>query len=507
MVRLQAILDHPRLHLRHVAGPADFERTVTGAHSSEQLDPTPFLNGGELLMLDGLVLPHDHQEMNDYIRRLADRGVCAVAFGVATYPPFHPEVPAELVAAANVIGMPLFEIRPDTPFLAVTQAVFTFINEENFATTKQLAAAQQRLAAAAAKPDPLTEIAHTLGELAGLGATVCDVKAHPLTRNPDEADLSVAARYAERLRTHGLNVSATEEGPGRRRFLQPLGTGALRGAVVYSVALADAEAPLPRDIMAFATTLLSIELERRHAVRVLERRPGDQAVRRLLTAMPPARAAQLVESVGIRSERVQAVAVAHTDRAGHLVDDLDNALPNVLLCPYRVDELVLLIPAGDTYTLDTLKTVLDRRPAGVGGSVAPHHFAASLRQARQAAEVSATTGGGVVNAMELGSIRVLLQLGPPDSLRAFASGVLGPIETGARPDEAATLLVSLRCFLEADAIHDRAAATAGIHRHTLRKHLRRIEELTGRSMEATRDRAELWLAMQARDLSATRADQ
>lgn len=506
MVRLQAILDHPGLHLRHVAGPPGFERTVTGAHSSEQLDPTPFLNGGELLMLDGLILPRDDRQMSDYIQRLTDKGICAVAFGVAPHPPFHPSVPQELVAAANSIGMPLFEIGSDTPFLAVTQAVFSFISEEDFAATRRLAAAQQRLAAAAAKPDPLSQIAVVLGELAGLGATVCDVKAQPLTRNPNDADLSMAARYAERLRSHGLNVSATEDAPGQRRFLQPLGTGALRGAVVYRVALADADAPLPRDIMAFATTLLSIELERRHAVRVLERRPGDQAVRRLLTAMPPARAAQLVESVGIRSERVQAVAVAYPDRAGHLIDDLDNALPNVLLCPYRDKELILLIPAGDTYTLDILKAVLDSRPAGVGGSVAPHDFAASLRQARQAAEVSATTGGGVVNAMDLGSIRVLLHLGPPDTLRAFADAVLGPIETGARLDEAATLLVSLRCYLEADAIHDRAAAAAGVHRHTLRKHLRRIEELTSRSVDATHDRAELWMALQARDLSAARTD-
>jgi purine catabolism regulator len=506
MVRLQAILSHPQLHLRHVAGPADFERTVTGAHSSEQLDPTPFLNGGELLMLDGLILPRDREAVRDYIQRLSDKGICAVAFGVAPHPPFRPEVPPELVAAADNVGMPLFEIRPDTPFLAVTQAVFTLISEENFATTKQLAAAQQRLAAAAAQPDPLTQIAKTLGELAALGCTVCDVKGEPLTPLPDDAHLAMAARYADKLRSHGLNISATEDAPTERRFLQPLGTAAVRGAVVYSIALGDIDAPLPREIMSFATTLLSIELERRYAVRVLERRPGDQAVRRLLTAMPPARAAQLVESVGIRSERIQAVAVPHVEQGAHLIDDLDNALPNVLLCPYRDNELILLIPAGDAFALDILKTVLNRRPAGVGGSVQPHNFAASLRQARQAAEVSATTGGGLVDAMDLGSLRVMLQLGPADSLRAFSDAVLGPIETGARSEEAATLMASLRCYLQADAIHDRAAAAAGVHRHTLRKHLRRIEELTGRALDATRDRAELWMALQARDLSATRTD-
>jgi len=502
MVALSSVLADPRLHLRHVGGPAGSDRTVSGAHSSEQLDPTPFLTGGELLMLDGLILPHHRDAARDYIQRLSDKGICAVAFGIAPHPPFHPEVPPELIAAADAIGMPLYEIRPDTPFLAVTQAVFGLLAEERFAATKHLAAAQQSLAAAAAHPDPLAQIVRVLAEVADLQATVCDIKQHPLTPRPDGAHLAMAARYAEALRARGRGFSAAEDTPGGRAILQPLGTGAVRGVVVYGLAGTDSDLTEPRDIMAFATTLLSIELERRHAVRVLERRPGDQAVRRLMTAMPPARAAQLVAAAGIRSERVQAVAIGYPAGGGQPIDDIDTALPHVLLCPYQDGELLLLVPAGDSYTRDTLEPLLVTHPAGVGGAVLPHQFAASVRQARQAAEVSATRGGGLIDAMELGSLQVLLNLGPAETLRAFADAVLGPIETGARPDEAATLMLSLRHYLLADALHDRAAAAAGVHRHTLRKHLRRIEELTGRNLDATADRAEFWMALQARDVAA-----
>jgi len=503
MVRLQQILDDPTLELRHVGGPQDFGRELTGAHSSEQLDPTPHLRGGELLMLDGLVLPPGIEAARSYMHRLSDRGIAAVAFGVADQPPFRQEVPPELVGAAAEFDLPLFEIPFTTPFLAVTQAVFRKIAEERFAETELLAEGQQRLAAAAARPTPLDQIVVTLSETAGLSSTVFDPNGQSLTVLTDRKHAELVARRLDQLRDRQLRVAISEETTHLTLELQPLGIEGLRGAAVYALPKPAQATTLTRGLAAFATSLLSIELERRHAIRVLERRPADQAIRRLLTAMPPARALQLVTSVGIRSERVQAVSVPNVRSGNSLVDDIEAAAPAILLCHYRNDELILLIPAHATITLDGLSATLNTRPAGLGGAVPPHNFAVSLRQARQAVEVSERSGGGLVDAMELGSIRVLLQLGSPDSLRAFADAVLGPLEATDRAGEASSLLNSLRRFLEADGVHEQAALAAGVHRHTLRKHLRRIEALTQRSLDSTADRTELWMALQARDLASS----
>jgi purine catabolism regulator len=39
------------------------------------------------------------------------------------------------------------------------------------------------------------------------------------------------------------------------------------------------------------------------------------------------------------------------------------------------------------------------------------------------------------------------------------------------------------------------------HRHTLRYRIRRVEELTGRSLDSARDRIDFWLALRGRELT------
>ncbi|MGH2554306.1 MAG: PucR family transcriptional regulator [Actinomycetota bacterium] len=61
---------------------------------------------------------------------------------------------------------------------------------------------------------------------------------------------------------------------------------------------------------------------------------------------------------------------------------------------------------------------------------------------------------------------------------------------------------SLRAFLERNARWESAAKDLYVHRHTLRYRIRKIEELTGRSLGSARDRMEFFLALRARDLLA-----
>jgi len=78
--------------------------------------------------------------------------------------------------------------------------------------------------------------------------------------------------------------------------------------------------------------------------------------------------------------------------------------------------------------------------------------------------------------------------------------VLGPIE---RAPNGASLLMSLNAFLASGTAVEEGSHRANVHRHTIRRHLHRIEELTARNLRDARDRNELWLAFQARDVAAT----
>ena len=64
---------------------------------------------------------------------------------------------------------------------------------------------------------------------------------------------------------------------------------------------------------------------------------------------------------------------------------------------------------------------------------------------------------------------------------------------------------SLAAFIEANGRAGEAADRLGVHRHTMRHRLRRIEALTGRDLTSARDRLELWLALKASEVAAATA--
>jgi purine catabolism regulator len=64
------------------------------------------------------------------------------------------------------------------------------------------------------------------------------------------------------------------------------------------------------------------------------------------------------------------------------------------------------------------------------------------------------------------------------------------------------LLGALEAYLRHNGQIETAAAELNIHRHTMRKRLLRIGELTGRDLHTADSRAELWVALKARELLA-----
>ena len=62
------------------------------------------------------------------------------------------------------------------------------------------------------------------------------------------------------------------------------------------------------------------------------------------------------------------------------------------------------------------------------------------------------------------------------------------------------LMRSLEAFIECNGQWERAAKALFCHRHTLRYRIRRVEELTGRSLDSARDRIDFWLALRGREL-------
>ena len=70
MVALRTIVDLGDLDITVVHGHDGLDVELSGAHSSEQPDPTPWLSGGELLMSDGLGIAADADSQATYVEQL-----------------------------------------------------------------------------------------------------------------------------------------------------------------------------------------------------------------------------------------------------------------------------------------------------------------------------------------------------------------------------------------------------------------------------------------------------
>ncbi|MYS32287.1 PucR family transcriptional regulator, partial [Streptomyces sp. SID7804] len=110
-VPLDALLARADLGLRRIAGPDDPGIAVHWAHTSEMADPYPYLLGGELLLTAGVHIPQGAGAgyFDAYVSRIVAAGGAALGFGVA---PVHDTVPAALVEACEMHGLPLLEVPP-----------------------------------------------------------------------------------------------------------------------------------------------------------------------------------------------------------------------------------------------------------------------------------------------------------------------------------------------------------------------------------------------------------
>jgi hypothetical protein len=123
-------------------------------------------------------------------------------------------------------------------------------------------------------------------------------------------------------------------------------------------------------------------------------------------------------------------------------------------------------------------------------------LARAVTEARQAGRLAALLGGGVrvVDGAELGSFELLLAMVPAEARHAYHARLLAPLLAYDR-DHGTELVPTLEVFLGCSGSWTRAAETLFVHVNSLRYRIRRIEELTGRSLRSLEDQAALLLAL------------
>src|SRR6185503_11535388 len=166
------------LELGVVAGEAGLDRAVRWVHSSELLDPTPWLSGGELLLTTGLQLTDD-AVMRAYVARLAEHGLTGLGFGAGFG---HEHVPQALRAAAAEHGFPVFEVPYEVPFIAITERAFSQLVNEQYAVLRRALAAHERLEKIVLSERGLDGVAAELASLIGGPALIFDGRGEVLAK-------------------------------------------------------------------------------------------------------------------------------------------------------------------------------------------------------------------------------------------------------------------------------------------------------------------------------------
>lgn len=214
------------LALPELAG--DLSKPVGWVHGTELADPTPFLEGGELLLTTGLRPLGD-----DYVERLVRAGVVGLGFGTGLG---HDVVPPALVRAAEKAGLGLVEVPRDVPFIAISKAVSKALAADEYAALTRTSEAQRALTRAAVRSG-VGGVVRRLGQWIDGWVVLLDASGNPVHAHNPRLVPDLTAELA-RLKTAGGLGSVAFELDGVHVFLQVLGSRA-RGVLAVGTAKPD----------------------------------------------------------------------------------------------------------------------------------------------------------------------------------------------------------------------------------------------------------------------------
>ncbi|MGW2637876.1 PucR family transcriptional regulator [Streptomyces sp. NPDC001348] len=518
---LASLVHHSALKLTVRAGEDRLDVPVRWAHVSELADPVPYMEGGELLLITALKLDaEDPEAMRRYVKRLVGAGVVGLGFAVGVN---YDEIPKALVDAAEREGLPLLEVPRRTPFLAISKAVSAAIAADQYRAVTAGFAAQRELTRQALSTGPEGLLGALAAQVDGWAA-LYDASGAVVATAPEWAGRRAARLTAdvERLRDRAAPASSVVGLPEHedRVELHTLGTGR-RPRAALAVGTAAALGTAERYAVHSAIALLTLTTERSRSLQAAEQRVGAAVLRMLLAGQPDHARAVAGDLYGGLLDAPFRLVVASSLAADAGADPLGVLAETVESAAARSGEAVLVVPEGERLVvlaadggaavaacaeyaaaLEAARAAPEQGGcedgelvAGLSAPAGPIAAAAAYKQAEQALSVARRRGRVLVEHEQLAAGSVLPLLAD-DAVKAFADGLLRALhehDATGRGD----LVASVRAWLSRHGQWDAAAADLGVHRHTLRYRMRRVEEILGRSLDDPDVRMELWLALKA----------
>lgn len=491
---LRTLLGHGDLRLSlvsatHSLAAGALDLPVRWVHSSDLVDPTPFLADDLVLLTTGSQFADsDEPGATAYVERLVRRGVLALGFGSGVH---RVGPPTELVDACGAAGLALFEVPYDIPFLAVARAHAEAMAAHAYARRTWALEVQRALAVAALRPRgldaTLAEMARRLGCWVGLfDSSGAIVQEHPAALS-GEAD--AVADAAADLLARGTTASRSLEHGGRAFTLFTFGrSGQLKGVIGVDLNPIDAEA---RAVITTAIAMAGLALEQSEQLARGRRRMHSQLLSSL-RADDPSLARRTLGALPSAPMLVATAGAAPVDAVVGWFERQRAVGGTVSFVAEDADGLTICIGAAARGLLDQVAARFGIR-IGVSEPAEYGEFSHAHAQAMSALERAG--GDGVIEYRDVQHGGVLDALVSRDT-RTLARTRLAPL----RAHDAAAgaeLERTLRAWLEHDAHGEQTAAALGIHRHTLRTRIALAASLLGTDLSSFPARAEIWATLRA----------
>lgn len=484
---LRELCSDRSLGLAVVTGHDQLDRTVTWAHVSELADPTPFLDGGELLLTTGVALPDSGSAVLTRLSRLAEAKVTALGFGIGLS---HPEVPGTVIDAARTLGLPVIAVPKATQFMSIAKVVARAQSVEEFGLLRSNYHCLRLLLNAAHKANGPRSIARRAADLIGGWAAVLDPAGHVTEISHSTARSGVALVWGQRGKRLGdstfVSTSAEEI------VCHPLTTSTGKVLGYLAAGRSGALEPGAQATVLAAASLLTLMTAYSHDSRTTMQHLRTVSMHQLLDGqLAIARRVSAELWGGFPSEPFRVLHVAgdrvHIESAcRRLIESLSREIAFGL-----VGGVLLVIVSVPEAARMMGKVTARNVTVGVSNEAWWDELSRARRQAAQGAAEAVQTRQRIVEFSSLNTAGLTSFLDIARS-EAYAAAQFEPL---LRAEGGSNLYLSLATWLAHNGSNDPAASALGIHRHTLRNRLARIEKILGVDLNSPTDRAELWLSL------------
>lgn len=459
---------------------------VTIVHSSELPEVDEWLAGGEVLLTIGVGQDLGAESVADYVARLKRVGVHALGIGLGSALPWQ-EIPPVLIAHAKKEDLALFGVPEPVPFVAVVDAFTRMREEETSRELTRASSAGRRFATDLAHQGPAA-LVNDLAET--LGAPVQFVS--PTGRGLTGSDAGIRVRHeliieslkpsmAPRLlRTQSGIVEAV-----------PIGDEQVRGWILTPTEVTGS--PRTRSLLlSTAAALLGLSITEqpvRRAESQLFSTPFNADDARVewvrLTGLAPVARVKFTVFGNVRGETPETL-------MGDLSPSTLLARAGSMLGVVQMDGRHDDEESADAATAakETVSLVdrvaeatgLDRLFAKMIPLTQLHHTWTVWRTQHESAN---------------SDVRALLASIDEPAAQRFVDRVLGTLLAS---KDGQDLLLTLRAFIAAGGVRDAIAAELGIHRHTVRARMTKIEGLLGRDLSQAESVQAVALALELAEL-------